>query len=186
MENEENVQEQDLNVQEEEVLKTSENDESSEEDESESIDELKARLAKAEELANNQKIRAEKAEKLAKANKEQPKAETKIYEGDLTAKDTIAIIEAKIPSEDIDDVVEYAKFRKISIPEAIKSSVVKTMLAEKQEMRTTAAAANVGGSKRTAGKISDEALLEKASKGELPTNDADLQRLINIKGGYKQ
>lgn len=183
MENEENVQEQDSKVQEEEVLETS-NDDSNEE--SESIEDLKARLAKAEELANNQKIRAEKAEKLAKLNKEQPKAETKIYEGDLTAKDTIAIIEAKVPSQDIDDVVEYAKFKKISIQEALNSNVVKTMLAEKVEMRNTASAANVGSSKRTASKVSDEVLLAKAQKGEFPDNDADLQRLINIKGGYKQ
>lgn len=171
------------NQPEEEVLETS-NDDSNEE--SESVEDLKARLAKAEELANNQKIRAEKAEKLAKANKEQPKAEAKIYEGDLTAKDTIAIIEAKVSSEDIDDVVEYAKFRKISIPEALKSNVVKTMLAEKQEMRTTAAAANVGSSKRTSGKVPDDVLLAKASKGELPDNEADLQRLVNLRGGYKQ
>lgn len=183
MENEENVREQDSNVQEEEVLETS-NDDSNEE--SEDIENLKARLAKAEELANNQKIRAEKAERLAKLKGEQPKTEAKIYQGDLTAKDTIAIMEAKVSSDDIDDVVEYAKFKKISIPEALKSNVVKTMLAEKVEMRNTASAANVGSSKRTTSKVSDDILLSKASKGEFPDNDADLQRLINIKGGYKQ
>jgi hypothetical protein len=180
---EENVQVENSNQQEEEVLETS-NEETQEESSNES--ELEARLAKAEELANNYKVRAEKAERLFKANREQPKAETKVYEGDLTAKDTIALMEAKVSSEDIDDVVEYAKFKKISVSEAIKSNVVKTMLAEKSELRQTAQASNVGGSKRSSGKIPDDVLLAKAQKGEFPDNDADLQRLINIKGGYKQ
>ena len=182
MENDENVQEQDSNVQEEEVLETS-NDEGS--DEQDSID-WKAKADKAEELANNYKIRAEKAEKLAKAVKssETPKQAPKTA-GEITTKDLYALMEAKVAEEDIDEVARYAKFQNISISEALKSNVVKTILSDKIEQRNTASAANVGSVKRGSNKTPDDVLLSKAAKGELPENDADLDRLIKLRKGLK-
>lgn len=103
----------------------------------------------------------------------------------LGTKDLYALMEAKVPQEDIDEVVEYAAFKKISVAEALKSSVIKTSLAEKAEQRTTAEAANVGASKRGTGKVPDDVLLAKAAKGELPENDADIERLARLRKGLK-
>jgi hypothetical protein len=165
---------------EEEVLETSN-------DEGNDGEELAERLAKAEELAENYKIRAEKAERMAKASridtpttpKQTPTA------GELTTKDLYALIDAKVPEADIEEVREYAQLKHITIAEALKSNVVDTILKDNQEKRSTASASNVGGSKRGTGKTSDDVLLAKAAKGELPDNDADMQRVIKLRLGIK-
>lgn len=157
MEEEEEVVVDNSNTTEEEVLETS-NDDSN--DESESVDELKARLAKAEELANNQKIRAEKAEKIAKG-----KTETQVTT-QMSTRDLLALVSAGVHEEDIAEVEEYAKFKGISIAEAIKAPMVKTLLNEKQEVRKTAQATNTGNVRKGQAKVSGETLLAKARAGE--------------------
>ncbi len=142
----------------------------------ESIEEVKARLAKAEELANNYKIRAEKAEK---GKKTQPAPEAK--KGDLSSKDLIAIMNAKVPEDDIDEVVDYAKFKGISVGEALKSSTIKATLSERAEQRNTAAATNTGTVRRGNAKVSDDVLLSEAQKGKLPESDDDIARLIGAR-----
>jgi len=151
---------------------------SQESDTTESVEEMRERLAeeaekrqKAETLANNYKIRAEKAEKAVKAPQE-PKTEG------LTSKDTIALINAKVHEEDIDEVVEYARFKKISIADALKSSVVRASLSERSEQRSTAEATNTGRTRGSA-RVSPEALLGKAQKtGEIPDNPAELSAML--------
>jgi len=76
---------------------------------------------KAKELADNYKIRAEKAESRTKEVKETPK-------NDLTYLDTIALVKADVSDEDISDIMDYASMKKISVAEALKSSVVKSLL----------------------------------------------------------
>ena len=181
MEYETNVLDENSNYQEEEVLETSVD----EQDESESVDEYKARLAKAEELANNYKIRAEKAERLAK----QPKtgSETKATkQGELSSKDIYALMESKVPKQDIDKVQEIATIKGITISEALELPITRQILSDELEQRTTANASNTNASRRSSNKVSDEALLSNASKGQLPDNDADLERLIKARKGYKK
>ena len=144
----------------------------------ESIEEVKARLAKAEEVAANQRIRAEKAEGKLKDVKP---AESKT--DGLTTKDTIAIMNAKVHEDDIDEVVDYAKFKKIPVSEALKSGVVKTLLAEKAEQRTVAEATNTSGARRSSAKLTDEALMSNIRGGQLPESDADIQRALKVKMG---
>jgi hypothetical protein len=165
MENE-NDQAQVSNEQEEVTLEVTEEtaDNSQNETVEESVEDLKARLAKAEETARNQKIRAEKAEKLAKP---QAPAKPEAPKVNMSTRDYIALVNAKINEEDITEVEEYARFKNVSIADALKSSVVKTLIAEKEEMRKTANAANVNNVRRGASKISDDVLLAKASKGEM-------------------
>ena len=143
----------------------------------ETVEEIKTRLAKAEELANNYKIRAEKAEKLAKSTKDQPVTQR----AEVSTNDLYALIEAKVPQDDIEDVKEYAKLKGISLSEALKTSVVKAILNEKAEMRNVALASNVGNARRSGGKISDDALLENARKGIMPETDADIKRLLALR-----
>lgn len=161
--------------------------------EDETIEDLQTKLAdeeekrkKAEEIAENQKIRAEKAEKSNKkppVEKQEVKKESLKPSGELSTKDIYALMENKVAEEDIEEVKDYANLKGISIAEALKTPVVKTILSDKTEQRNTANAANVGGSKRSSGKVSDDALLSKAEKGELPETEEEIQRLYKIRKG---
>lgn len=150
-----------------------------EQEKEESPEELKARLAKAEELAKNYKIRAEKAERASKSSKEE--APRKSNNGDLTTKDLYALMEAKVPQDDIEEVAEYAKLKKISIAEALKSNVVKSILNDNAEKRTSASVANTGTTRRSNGKLSDEAFLESVKSGKLPETDEDMLRYAKLR-----
>lgn len=125
---------------------------------------------KAKELAENYKIRAEKAEKSPKAEK-----------SDLSSSDLYALMNAKVPEEDISEVSDYAKLKKVSIAEALKASVVKTILAERAEERATATATATGAQRRTTSKVSDETVLENASKGQVPDDDDGIDRLTEAR-----
>lgn len=155
-------------------------------DSSETAEELRARLAKAEELANNYKVRAEKAERKAKAEVATPNSKpASKFSGDISPSDLYVLIENKVPQEDIADVQEYAHMKGISMAEALKSNVVKTILSDKAEMRNTAATANVGTARRSKGQLPADMLIAQAQKGQLPDSDEDLIRLIKARKGIK-
>jgi len=87
-----------------------------------------------------------------------------------------------VPKDDIDDVVQYAKFSKMSVEQALDTDFVTRLLADKAEKRATARATNTGTSRRGAGKPSGTSLLSNAStKGEIPEDDEDLDRLIDAR-----
>ncbi len=126
---------------------------------------------KKDELIQNYKIRAEKAEK-KKVDNETPKNE-------LSQKDLIALIKADVSEDDFDEVTDYAKLKNIPVSEALKSSVIRTVLSEKKEERATAQATATGnkvaGSKASSG---SELLRKAETTGEIPKDDADLEKLI--------
>ena len=162
-----------LNTQEETVdLNVTESDESSEE----SFD-WKSEALKLKELSENYKIRAEKAERKAKVA---PEAKHEAQSANVSTKELYALMEAKVPEEDISEVEDYAKYKGISIAEALKTQAVRSILNEKSEMRNVASATNTGGSKRVGGRVSDETLLANASKGNFPDSDADIDRLVKL------
>lgn len=174
---EENVQAENSKQQEEADLDTAGN----EQEEGETIEELKARLAKAEELARNQKIRAEKAEKLAK---QKPSETSKSVTPELDNA-TLARI-YQIPEEDFEEVLDMAKFKKLSIAETLKLSATKAILAENAEFRRTSEMSNTGNARRTVSKASDDTLLANLSKGEIPESKEDAERLFWAKRGGKK
>lgn len=98
----------------------------------------------------------------------------------LTSTDAIAIMRNNVPEEDVESVVEYAQFKKISVAEALKTGFVKAMLAESAEMRKTADASATGDNRR-GGRVSDETILANAKKGILPESDADMDRLVALR-----
>ncbi len=143
--------------------------------------EREARI-KAEEVANNQKIRAEKAEKARKAKEPEAKAEEP--KDGLSFKDSLAILNAKVHEDDVDEVLEYAKFKKISVSEALKSNVIKSSLAEKAEHRETAEQTSTGKVRSGNTARTGESILSKArEKGELPDSDADLDKMHTARLG---
>lgn len=109
----------------------------------------------------DQKVRNEKAEKALREKENEKKS------GELSTKDFYALTKANVPEEDIDDVAEYAKFKGISITEAIKSSVVKATLAEKAETRRVANATQVRSTRSQNTEPDGKSILEDIkSKGE--------------------
>lgn len=142
----------------------------------ESVEELKARLAKAEEIANNQRIRAEKAEKAKKETVQEPATQSQISNADA-----MALIKANVHEDDIDRVERYAKAEGLSLREALATSELKAILAVRTEERTTAAAANVSSVRRGSSKPTPEAILTSAKAGNLPDSDADIEALMLAK-----
>lgn len=116
----------------------------------------------------------------------QEKSEVKVEQPTtLAPKDVIALTKANIHEEDIDEVLEYAKYKKISVADALKSGVIKATLAEKQEHRATAQATNTGKTRSGSQKVSGDVLLKKAKEtGEVPESDAELDALIEAR--YKR
>lgn len=157
------------------------------EPEEESVEDLKARLAKAEEYGRNQKIRAEKAEKLKKEKEakipEQPKPTP--VEVKISTKDLLALTKANIDEADIEIVEKYAKFEGISIAEALKSEIVKATISDRAEKRNVALATNTSSSRRSSAKVSDDALLSNAASGKLPESEEEITRLVRLKMGLK-
>lgn len=142
-----------------------------------SLSEKAKEAEKAKELAENYKIRAEKAEKASKkGNSEGDK--TPKNDGELSPRDIIVLTNANIAEEeDIDVVLDYAKFKKISVAEALKSSVVKATLAENEEHRKTAAATNTGAGRRGVQQKSEDSLLSEFKSGKVPETDDEMDRL---------
>lgn len=151
---------------------------------SESPEQEVDRLAKAEELARNYKIRAEKAEKELKAKLQPSQAPTQEV-GDMSKRDLYALMNAKVHEEDVDEVSRWAKFNNVTVTEALKDNVMKTLLRDREEKRKMAQVANTNGGRPTSSKLSDETLIEKAQKGQLPESDADIQRLWKARRGIK-
>lgn len=133
---------------------------------------LYARMKQAEAEAKEAKA------KLAQAGSSKTEGNTS---GDLSQKDVIYLAKSDIHDDDIDEVLKYASKSGVSVKEA--HEYLKPILAVKQEQRKVASAANVGVSKRGSGQVAADILLAKARKGELPTNDDDIDRLIQARKG---
>lgn len=126
-------------------------------------------LTKAQELAKNQKIRAEKAEKEAKELRAKLEEKKDAPQGDdLSQKDLLALVRADVHDDDIDRVAKFAKLEGISIADALKHSDLKAILSSRAEARKSAEATAVKPARNGAPKVSDEVIIAKAAKGEIP------------------
>ena len=125
--------------------------------------------------------RAKKAEAEARQLKKEldalkaPKESSEKQDAQLTPMDAIMLSKSNITEkEDIEEVVAFANFKKISISDALKNNTVKAILAEKSEQRATAEATNTGAARRGSNKLTDEQVLANAEKGKLPDDAAEL------------
>lgn len=92
---------------------------------------------KADQIADDQRRRAEKAEGKLK----EIKPDTQNIDGSLSTKDFYALNKANVPEDDIDEVLEFSKFKNVSVSEALKSPILQAVLNQKVEFRRTASAA---------------------------------------------
>lgn len=101
--------------------------------------------------------------------------------GDLSAKDLLALNQNGITSDDLDEVMDFARYKKIPIAEALKSQTLKTILNDKREERRTAEA-TATKSPRGITKSTGDDLLQKAEKtGEIPTTQSGLDELVKAR-----
>lgn len=108
-------------------------------------------------------------------------------EPDLTTTDVYALMKADVPEEDIDEVKKAAKVLGISVVEALKDSVTKTILERRASLRKTAEATNTVTARPGTKKVSDDEILQEASKGNIPEKgSADAERLFWAKRGGKK
>ena len=156
-----------------EVLNSEENLDSNQETEVVGNEEL----AKVKEIADNQRIRAEKAERELKALKKPVQAEKETPKNEsLNLKDIRALQD--VPDEDVDEVMDFAKYKGISIAEAKTNPVIKTLLHTRKEERKTAEATSTGVERKRNNANSDSALMDKVDNQSLA--DEDMEKAADL------
>lgn len=91
-----------------------------------------------------------------------------------------------IHEDDIDEVLDMAKFKKVSLAEALKLGATKAILAEKEEFRRTANASNIGNTRR-ATSVSPDTLVRNLSEGKVPEKGSkEAEDLFWAKRGGKR
>src|SRR3990167_3357868 len=138
-----------------------------------------AQSKKDKELADNYKIRAEKAEKKARGEKgdgNEPEPKEPKNDG-LSSRDAIAIAKANVHEEDVDELIELAQFKKISIAEALKHKTWQTMSGERTEERRSAEVSNTKKQSGGISKATGETLIEKVRKGEA-VDEKDIEKIV--------
>lgn len=158
-------------------LDTEETSESVDESSTEDIEALKAKAKEADDLKEKNK------QLYARLKKQEPKEDKKEFE--ITVKDGIVLASAGVHPEDIDEIVSHAKFKGISVAEALKTNYIKTYVSEQSEFRKTAATTQTKGGQRGASKSSPDAVIAKAERGEEVDPETLAQARMNLKLGQK-
>ena len=139
----------------------------------ETSDERDTRIAELEEKNKQLFERAKKAEA---AKKVEPSNDN------LSTRDVLALTEAKISSQDFDEVVRVAQILNKPVSEALQDKTLKTILETRAEERRSAAATNTGRSPRGTSTQSGADLLRRAeTTGEVPESADGLRALAEAR-----
>lgn len=140
----------------------------------ETVDKLVARELKNEEFKASlhqdkvkHKEKKDKYEEALRQNGIDPVTLEKVDDGtpsQLSVKDIKALQD--VHEEDVDDILDYAKFKKITIAEAKNAPTIKSLLKVRQEERKTAEATSVTTQKRGSSANTAEVLLNRVEKQE--------------------
>lgn len=124
-------------------------------------------------------------EEAEKAKNNPPQKDSKQEKG-LSVKDLHALKD--VHEDDVDDVLEYAELKKISISDAKKSTIVQTILADKVEKRKTAEATPTGATRPVSKKLDGNTLNKNLKeKGEIPEpGSAEAEALYRARRGLKE
>lgn len=136
------------------------------------------KATKAQELADNYKVRAEKAEKALKDKGGTPPAPSSDKKSTLSAEDALRLAKADIALEDVDEVVKYAGYRDISIADALKDATLQSIVKGRAEERASAAAAALRGGPRGVQKNTGKDVLQRARQGSDVSAD-DIDKLVD-------
>jgi len=117
--------------------------------------------------------------------KQVPKKESR--QDNLNPLDLYALMEAKVPKEDIEEVIKASKLLGKTISESLQDPIVQGILKSKEEYRRTADATATQSKRTGAKQISDDEIMRKASKGEVPEAGSDeADRLFWARRGGKR
>ena len=95
----------------------------------------------------------------------------------LSTSDVFTLVKANITEEeDIAEIETFAKFKGLTIKDALSNKTLQQILANNAEERATANATHTGSSKRSVGKKDSSELLDGARKGQLPDDPTELAR----------
>lgn len=136
-------------------------------------DDIEAIKKKAEDL---EKKNRQLYERLKKQEKTVP-SET----SGLAPKDLLALTKADISVDDFDEVQDYARYKNISIAEALSHNTLKSILAERAEERRTAQATQTRSARTTAKNTGEDLLRKAQTTGEVPTTDEGLMALAKAR-----
>lgn len=134
---------------------------------------------KFEEIARNQKARAEKAEKEAKelkAKLAETTAQPKQDAEQLNMMEVIAFAKADIPEEDIPTVLNLAKSMGLKPTEALKNDEIRAVLKVRDEKRRSENAMNANRSQQAVPK-SAQAIASKVNSGA-KVSDSDIEAYL--------
>lgn len=139
----------------------------------EDIENLKAKAAKVDELEAKNKQLFERAKK-AESSKSAPSDE-------LSVTDAVVLMQSGVKAEHFKEVIQAAKVLGVSIPDALKTNVVKTILAQRVEEEKTASATQTKGQARGTHKVTSEEILQKFQRGDLPNSDDEFADLAKAR-----
>lgn len=146
-----------------EVLETTTVEETTENTEEklspEELKTLREKAAKVDDLEEKNKQLYERTKKA--------EAKAPLQTDGLSSKDVLFLAKADVHADDIDEVLDWAKFKKVSVADAYKQ--LKGVLDVKAEHRRTAQITQTDGGRRGTTKVTGEDLLRKAEEsGEVP------------------
>ena len=133
------------------------------------------------------KAQAKSAEGKPEAKKPEAEKEPEKSGDNLSTMDVLALTRSNIHDDDIKEVVDFAKYKGISVSEALNSPTIKAIIAQNTEFRKTAEVTNTSAGKKTIAKASDQKLQEDLSKGSIPDKGSDdAERLFWARRGGKR
>lgn len=155
-------------------------DDSTQENDSQDVD-IEAIKKENEELKKkNATLSAQKEHFKKKSNK----SEAVSIDSKLSTSDILFLSKADIHEDDMPEVIEWAKFKKIDVKTAYNQ--LKTTLDIKNEQRKTASVTMTGRTQRGVSKVTGEDLLAKAEQtGEVPDDTEGLNKLFMARQARK-
>lgn len=146
------------------------------EQDEESIEDVKKKLATAE---------AQKEHWRKKASEKTEVTKEVVKDDKYSLSDIRAL--QNVPEEDIEEVEKASKILGKSLSETLKDATVRSILATRLEERKTANAQNTKTQRSTQKEISDDDILNKVSKGEIPdAGSTEADRLFWARRGGKR
>lgn len=129
-------------------------------------------------------LKVQKEKWREKANKPTEKIEATPQNESLSNTDIIYLAKADIHDEDMNELLDWAKFKKITVKEAHKQ--LKGTLDVRAEQRRTAEATQTGRTQRGTTKVLGEDLLIKAeTTGEVPETEEGMRALFMARQARK-
>lgn len=137
----------------------------------EDIAELKKKAAQADELEKKNKQLYERVKK----------SEGKPVDSNLSPKDYIALTQSGITAEDFDEVMDFAKYKNVSVAEALAHSTLKSILDGKAEERRTASATQTRSARGSAPQTGESLLSKAETTGEVPTTAEGMKAITEAR-----